>query len=662
MTTHRSRNGRYRPRGAVTAVALAWLLPLTVACTASQPSAPSASRYTLHVLASSELADMAPILNQAQDATGVKVDLTLTGSLTGAQEVINGTAEHNYDAVWFASDNYLNLYPDGLARLNGTTEIMASPVILGMRSSAAASLRWNHGQVTWAAIAQAAAEHKFTFAMTNPAESNSGLSALVALATAVAGKGAALQASEIPGAEPALTGLFHAQRRPAATTSGKLTEDYLRALWNPSRYTLPDGLIDYESQLLTLQAKAPPGDRITLIYPADGVLEATYPFSLLTSAPAAAKSAYQRLVSYLTSAPVQRQIMLVTHRRPIAGNIPLTPSLAGHQPIELPFPAAPRTVQELIEAYNGKLRAADRIIYVLDISGSMRGARIAALKRALLALTGVDTTLVGKLSAFRTGEEVTFLPFGTTPGTPAVYNLPTTGDQLVLQRMRADINGLHVHGHTAIYDALVDACQIMARQDAADPGRIESIVLLSDGENNTGRDLAEFIAYYQSLPAGSPPVYTIAFGEADLRQLAEVASVTSGAASDAVNQPITALTTVFQEIRPLWREMRAPSIGDTARAGNAARWRSEREDGRTRVGGHKDDLLVVVRDGVYSTVDANPADHLGAAQAQRCGVSALRAGRRHQAATPVSPAGKRPDRLWPSGTPCRSGVRQPNRQ
>jgi Ca-activated chloride channel family protein len=241
--------------------------------------------------------------------------------------------------------------------------------------------------------------------------------------------------------------------------------------------------------------------------------------------------------------------MLVTHRRPIAGTIPLAPDLAGHQLIELPFPAAAKTVQRLISDYNGKLRTADRTIYALDISGSMRGARLTALKQALLALTGVDTTLVGQLSAFRTREEITFLPFGTTPGPPAVYNLPSADDQPVLARMRAYINSLHVHGHTAIYDALIDASQIMARQNAADPGRIQSIVLLTDGENNTGRDLAQFLAYDRSLPEGSPPVYTIAFGQADLEPLAEVAYATNGTAFDAVGQPVSTLNTIFDQIR-----------------------------------------------------------------------------------------------------------------
>lgn len=557
MTSKHSCDTRRRPLSAAFAAAFAALAGLLLSalagCTgsAAPPAAGfSGPPYTLHILASSELADVAPVLRQAASATGVTVDLTLTGSLAGAQQVIDGTAERKYDAVWFASDNYLNLYPDGLSKLNGTTEIMSSPVVLGLRSAVARRLGWDHHPVTWAGIAQAATRHEFTFGMTDPAMSNSGLSALVAVATAVAGKGAALQPAEIPQAEPELAGLFHAQVLTAAT-SGTLTQAYLHDLEDAGG-TLPDGLIDYESQLLTLKAEAPRDDPLTLVYPSDGVLEATYPLSILTSAPPAAKNAYRRLARYLTSPQAQKQIMQVTHRRPIAGNIPLAPELAGHHPFGLPFPATSSTVQELIGAYQGTLRTADRTVYVLDLSGSMRSTRLAGLKRALLALTGADTTLAGKLSMFRSGEQVTFLPFGTTPGVPAVFDIPPARSQAVqavLMRMRAYISGLHVHGHTAIYDALVDAYQIMAAQNAADRGRIESIVLLTDGENNTGRDLVSFIAYYRSLPAGRPPVYTIAFGQADLRPLADVASVTGGTAFDAVSQPISALSTIFEEMR-----------------------------------------------------------------------------------------------------------------
>jgi Ca-activated chloride channel family protein len=345
----------------VVSVALAGMVQFVLAgCTGSpSPGSYSGPSFTLRILASSELADMTPILDQAASATGVTVKLTPVGSLAGAQQVIDGTAERYYDAVWFASDNYLDLYPEGLAKLNGTTEIMSTPVILGMRTSAADRLGWNRNPVTWAEIAEAAARSEFTFGMTDPSLSNSGLSALVAVATAIAGNGAALQASEIAEAEPELAGMFR-QQKLTARSSGELTQAYLHELADGQA---PDGLVDYESQLLTLQAEAPRDNPITLIYPSDGVLDATYPLSLLTSAPPAARNAYQRLARYLTTSQVQREIMQVTHRRPITGGIPLAGALAGHQPFQLPFPAAAATIQNLIGTYDGMLRRTDPATY-----------------------------------------------------------------------------------------------------------------------------------------------------------------------------------------------------------------------------------------------------------------------------------------------------------
>lgn len=73
----------------------------------------------------------------------------------------------------------------------------------------------------------------------------------------------------------------------------------------------------------------------------------------------------------------------------------------------------------------------------------------------------------------------------------------------------------------------------------ADPNRIGSIVLLTDGEGNTGRDESQFEAFYRGLPAGAPPVFTILFGDASKAQLDQIASVTGGVTFDATSQPLT---------------------------------------------------------------------------------------------------------------------------
>lgn len=504
------------------------------------------------MLASTDLSDnvasMAPVLNQAAAATGVTVKLTLESTLTASKQVADDAVAGKYDAVWFASNNYLELLPHGLSRLDGTTQIMNSPVVLGVRASAARRLGWLGKPVSWIQVAQAAAKGEFTFGMANPSFAISGLMGLISVATSVAGRGTALQTGEIAKASPLLAGMFHAQKF-TAKSSADLADDYLRSL--NGRAAPVDGLIDYESQLLALKAKTPSSDPLTLIYPSDGVLSATYPLSLLGSAPSAAKAAYARLVEYLRSKPVQQEIMDKTGRRPIIAGVPLAGSLRGHQSLQLPFPASPSTVSALLDAYDEKLVAAGDTIYVLDTSASMRGSRLAGLKAALLALTGMGNSLASQFPAyqFEAREEVTLLPFKSRPGTPVSFRISASSPGLVLARMRSYIDALAVGGHTAIYTSLHVACQLLVAWSAANPGTINSIVLLTDGENNTGQDLAEFLRYYRKLPSGRPPVYVIALAEAKLSDLSQVAMVSGGQLFNATSERASALGGIFEEIR-----------------------------------------------------------------------------------------------------------------
>jgi Ca-activated chloride channel family protein len=310
-----------------------------------------------------------------------------------------------------------------------------------------------------------------------------------------------------------------------------------------------DGVIGYEADLLALKARAPGGDPLTLVYPSDGAISATYPLSLVATAPRAATDAFSGLVGYLTSKSVQDEIMTATAHRPVLSSVPLARNLPGHLGV-LRFPASLQIVSDLIGAYVGKLRPPSRTIYVLDTSASMRGARLSHLEQALLALTGADHTLAGKFSEFRSGEEVTFLPFNYAPATPSEFSILTMDPGPSLAAIRDYISGLRAHGRIAIYDALVRAYQIMAEQDRG-TGWIDSIVVMAGGENNWGRSLGAFLAYYRSLPPSSPapPVYVIAFGEADIPELTQVASATGGTVIDAVHEPLSALSAIVEDVR-----------------------------------------------------------------------------------------------------------------
>jgi len=385
-------------------------LSAVTACSGGKTEDFSGPSATLRVFGDAGLADMTPILREAAEATGVTVELTPTGSITGARTVLEGRADGSYDAIWLSSEDHLRLHPQAAAKFDGTAEIMSSPVILGVRAVSMKRLGWDAGSVSWAELAAQAAQGRFTFGMTDPAESYEGLAALTAAATALA-DGGALQPGGQDRAAPRLTGLFRAQSLKGATTSW-LLRTYRDSLRNGSA-SVVDAIVGHESEILAFNASHSPEERLVPVAPTEGAITTDHPLSLLATASALAKDAYQRLTGYLRTASTQRRIMRLTHRRPIIGEVPLSPELAARQPFQTLLPAQPATVDGLLDAYNERLRRPGRTVYLLDTSGSMKGARLKKLQEALTGLTAADTA--APHTAFHRSEQVTFLPFSTTP-------------------------------------------------------------------------------------------------------------------------------------------------------------------------------------------------------------------------------------------------------
>jgi Ca-activated chloride channel family protein len=493
-------------------------------------SSVSASQ-TLNIVGGSELKDMAPILADAQHATGVKVAFTYTGSLDGADQIAHGS---NADAAWFASDKYIAL-AGASNKVLEHKNIMHTPVILGVKRSVADRLGWNHGTVRWRDVAEAAAAGKFHFAMTSPAASNSGFSALVGVADALA-NGEALTASSIDA--KGLSGFFKGQ----ALTSG--SSGFLVDAYTKSQDSL-DGIVNYESVLVGMNASGQLHEPLTLLYPKEGIVTADYPLMLLNDQK---REAYDKLVAYLTKPDVQAKIQRLTARRATTPGVAPDPRLQNGVLIEATFPADLQVVQTLLDDYQTELRRPATTVYVLDTSGSMQGDRIAHLKQALTGLTGADTSFSGHFSRFNPRERVVLVVFNdhvletrsftissTDPGSPALTDLRNT------------VNGLQADGGTAIYSALDQAYAVAENETQTNPDSYVSIVLLTDGENNSGVPPESFIGNVESRPVPSRiRVFSVLFGEANPGALQQIAQATGGQVFDARSAD---LSDVFKEIR-----------------------------------------------------------------------------------------------------------------
>jgi Ca-activated chloride channel family protein len=101
------------------------------------------------------------------------------------------------------------------------------------------------------------------------------------------------------------------------------------------------------------------------------------------------------------------------------------------------------------------------------------------------------------------------------------------------------------NGGTAIYSALAAAEELARKEQQREPERFVSIVLLTDGENNSGLKPREFRDRYAAggLPAR---IFPILFGEANVGEMQEIAQFSGGREFDGRKLQ---LGQVFKEIR-----------------------------------------------------------------------------------------------------------------
>ncbi len=519
-----------------------WVAIVVVVAAAGCTSSPSGTSpnatfkngpATLNLLAGSELKDMLPILNDARKATGVSVNLTYVGSLDGAEQIAAGSTA---DAAWFGSDKYIGL-AGASTKILAREKIALSPVVLGVRADVAQQLGWSSGKASWKDIVAAVDAGKLTFAMTNPTVSNSGFSALVSVASALAG-GEALSANTIDsvGLKKFLSG-----NQLTAGSSGFLVDAFVAA-----QDRIP-AMVNYESVLVSLNESGRLKSKLMLVYPTEGIVTADYPLMLLNSDK---REAYDKLTAYLTRPDVQSAVQRLTARRAVAPGVAADPRLPTSLLVEASFPANIEVTRLLLDQYQSELRRPANTVYVLDTSGSMGApGRLDAMQAAMKGLAGADDSLSGTFTRFSPRENVTVVSFATDVKDVQSWKITSSDpNSPELTDLRSHIDGLTADGRTAIYSALNRGYDAALEAAKADPQAATSIVLMTDGENNEGIQPSEFINRMTNRPGSEKDIriFTIRFGEANPAELQQIADITGGKVFDGRSG---SLSQVFKEIR-----------------------------------------------------------------------------------------------------------------
>ena len=497
-----------------------------------QSTPPSAS--TFRVLAGSELKELEPDILQTARAAGVNLSLSYAGTLEMVDRV---NAGESWDAILPPNGAYpsLALAHKPLAK----EKLFYSRVALGVKLSKAHALGWDEKTPDWSEITRVVKDGKLAYAMTNPTSSNTGMSALFAVAASSAKKTEDLAAAEVD--KGALKDFLSGQKLTAGS-SGWLADAYVR------EQDRLDGLVNYEAVLLRLNERPELHEKLVVIYPRDGVISADYPLMLLN---AQKRATYDQLVSALKGAAFQSQALQRAELRPSDPTVPSSTRLSAAAVVELSFPNNLDVIDTVLAAYQAELRTPATSIYLLDLSGSMRGQRIANLKAALELLTGVDTQgTAARYARFQNREHVMLIPFSTEPGDPQRFNFENEGTKAQTESaLRNYVEGLQAGGSTAIFSTLDQAYDLAYQELSRYPGRLVTVVLLTDGQSNHGLSYAEFHNRWAGKGAGgADPIRTfpILFGEASTSELDEIARLSGGRSFDGRD---TNLREVFREIR-----------------------------------------------------------------------------------------------------------------
>ena len=155
-------------------------------------------------------------------------------------------------------------------------------------------------------------------------------------------------------------------------------------------------------------------------------------------------------------------------------------------------------------------------VFVADVSGSMEGTRILALRQAMYS--GADfITPENSVGLVTFSDEITqVLPVEQ-------FDLNQKG------RFVAAADEMSAGGGTAMYDGVALGLQMLADEVATNPDVKPLLFVLSDGETTDGRSFDDMRAVIEGVGI---PVYTVGF-EANVDELGRLAALVEAASLDA---------------------------------------------------------------------------------------------------------------------------------
>jgi Ca-activated chloride channel homolog len=409
--------------------------------------------------------------------------------------------------------------------------IARSPVVVAMPEPIAASLGWPNAKLTWPMLlSRMTTGTPLKIGIVEPARDAAGLSGLLALGAA---------AGAAPNAQAATTG---ALRTLAAGRSSLRQEMLARFPRAADAAALASGLGAAplsEQAVINYNAAKPPVS-LAALYLEPAPLSLNYPFTVLPTSSAERAPVAELLRQTLATPAFMDRLAKIGLRSPdgTAGNgfaAPTgAPETAGSPMPTSTAPAAgadPATVERALSTWTAVTLPA-RMLAIIDVSGSMLQT-VPTAGGATREQVTLEAARRG-LGLFDDSWAVGLWTFSTELDGAKDYKQLMPIGPLSTQRsqMLAALGAIQPKptGDTGLYDTILASYQYV--QQGWDPGRVNSVVMLTDGDNDdkNGISHADLLAKLKEVADPNRPIQVviIGIGSVNPAPLEEITKQTGG--------------------------------------------------------------------------------------------------------------------------------------
>lgn len=502
-----------------------------LACSLFRSASPPRNAIVVKVLANPALG---PWLESASDRFNnarVKSDTNRTIYIEHipmeAGTAVNALIEGEINpALWIADDLVWSevLANEGSQTFQGDClSVAQSPLVIAMWQPLAESLGWPGRNLGWLDVGSLAADPSawdyysggqfgpsLRLGHTHPGISSTGAGTLLAIVQAAESKTEAITEADIQ--KPIVRASVSAFE--GAVSWFSVNTDLLGETMSARGSSFLGAAMMYESTVVYYGAGDP---RIIPIYPFEGTYMATHPACLNGSLDEETAGAARRFRQYLLEEEAQR-LALKVGLRTVNPAVPLGPPLDEEHGVDLTQPEiifAPPSVEAIyaIQELWQSARKNVNLVMLLDVSGSMRGAKIDRMKEAAIQFV---EQMGGE-------DSLTLIAFSYTPELLAYQeSLASSRDELM-----GMIWGLDANGNTTLYDAIGQAAAVIAQTNSLETS--SAMVVLTDGMDTASEYYRFDQALFDVAVANNTTIFAIAYGDdADEKLLAELARRTNG--------------------------------------------------------------------------------------------------------------------------------------